>query len=124
MYEKARKEQQLEKEKLQEILATLVKAKSEGAEPTQNRTKGDITVPSYRKREVALVEQQKQKNRKFFVNHYAVKFEPKEEENNTIVQVIPESHPEAITKASETNTTTSLNIAPAEHDRTFCQVGG
>jgi hypothetical protein len=65
-----------------------------------------------------------QKNRKFFVNHYAVKFEPKEEENNTIVEVIPESHPDAIAKASATNTTTSLNIAPAEHDHNFRQVGG
>ena len=38
--------------------------------------------------------------------------------------MIPESHPEAIAKASATNTTMSLNIAPAEHDRNFCQVGG
>ena len=38
--------------------------------------------------------------------------------------MIPESDPEAIAKASATNTTTSLNIAPPEDDRTFCQVGG
>ena len=38
--------------------------------------------------------------------------------------MIQESHPEAIAKASATNTTISLNIAPAEHDHNFRRVGG
>ena len=71
--------------------------------------------------EVALVEQQKQKNGKYFVDHFAVAFKPKEEIKNNTVKVITESDPEAIFKASETNTTMSLTIALAEHDCNFCQ---
>ena len=38
--------------------------------------------------------------------------------------MIPKSHPQAIAEASAKNTTLSLTIAPAEHDRDCCQVGG
>ena len=75
-------------------------------------------------REVALEEQQMQKNKKFFVNHYAVKFKPKKEIKNNTVTVILESHPLAIKKASVNNATTSLTVAPPEDDHNFRQVGG
>ena len=58
------------------------------------------------------------------MNHFAVPFKPKKENNNNTVTVIPKSHPQAIAEASAKNTTLSLTIAPAEHDRDCCQVGG
>ena len=58
------------------------------------------------------------------MNHFAVPFKPKKENNNNTVTVIPKSHTQAIAEASAKNTTLSLTIAPAEHDRDCCQVGG
>ena len=137
LYEKAKKEQQLEKEKLQEILATLVKAKlkqSEAVAVAFSRKQKDARNKKDRERRwkknkekmTAEKDAIEASNIHYFNDYFASSFPdiPKEKKNHTTVTVIPESEPEAIFKASVNNATMTLPLAPPEDDRTFCQVGG
>ena len=99
-----------------------LKKKAAPKKKAASKTKHQLTRKE--SEEVALVEQQKQENGKFFVDHFAATFKPKEEIKNNTVTVIAKSLPKAIFQASKTNTTTSLTIAPAEHDHYCRQVGG